>query len=85
MQIDKYTLYGTRLLVFLEDSPQSNQYHQIHLNEKQFKRVSDAVSNVVAKHGDDEDVEVDMSIDTYPLPDLQEIYPTPITNEDNLK
>ncbi len=85
MQIDKYTLYGTRLLVFLEDAPQSNQYHQIYLNKKQFKRVSDAVSNVVARHGDDEDVEVEMSIDTYPLPDLQEIYYTPITNEDNLK
>lgn len=75
MQIDKYTLYGTRLLVFLEDSPQSNQYHQIHLTESQFKRVSDSVCDVKSRNGDDEDVEVEMSIETYKLPDLQEIYP----------
>lgn len=73
MQIDKYTLYGTRLLVFLEDSPQSNQYHQVILNPTQFKRVSDAISNVVGRNGDDEDVEMELSVDTYKLPDLQEI------------
>lgn len=77
MQIDKYTLYGTRLLVFLEDAPQSNQYHQVRLTPEQFKRVSDSISNVVAKNGDDEDVEVEMSINTYTLPDLQEIYEVP--------
>lgn len=81
MQIDKYTLYGTRLLVFIEDAPQSNEYHQVHLNETQFKRVSDAISNVVGRNGDDEDVEVEMSIDTYKLPDLQEIYPTNKTED----
>lgn len=72
MKIDKYTLYGTRLLVFLEDAPQSNQYRQVILNGSQFKRVSDAISNVVSRNGDEEDVEIEMSLDTYLLPDLQE-------------
>ncbi len=79
MQIDKYTLYGTRLLVFLEDSPQSNQYHQVRLTPAQFKVVSDSISNVVGRNGDDEDVEIEMSVDTYTLPDLQEIYEFPTT------
>jgi hypothetical protein len=76
MQIDKYTLYGTRLLVFLEADPQSNHYHQVRLTPDQFKRVSDAISRIVGRNGSDEDVEIDMSVDTYLLPDLQEVYPT---------
>lgn len=82
MQIDKYTLYGTRLLVFLEDAPQSNEYRQIWVNEKQSKAVSDAVCAVQSREGDDELVMIQMSEETYKLPDLQEIYPT---QEDKIK
>lgn len=39
------------------------------------KRVSDSVCEVKSRNGDDEDVEVEMSIETYKLPDLQEIHP----------
>lgn len=82
MQIDKYTLYGTRLLVFLEDAPQSNEYRQICVNEKQFKALSDAVCTVQSREGDDELVMIQMSEETYKLPDLQEIY---LTQEDKIK
>ncbi len=72
-QVDKYTLYGTRLLVFLEEGPQSNQYHHVHLNPQQLKMVSDAICTVVDRQGDEENVTVEMSVETYKLPDLQEI------------
>jgi len=72
MFIDKYTLYGTRLLVFLEDAPQSNQYRQIILNQDQFKNLSNSIGTVVDKEGDDEQVEIEMSEEIYTLPDLYE-------------
>lgn len=72
MQIDKYTLYGTRLLVFHEDSPQSNQYRQVCLSPEHFKKVSDAVCGSEATDGEEE-VEITMSVDRYKLPDLMEI------------
>lgn len=72
MIIDKYTLYGTRLLVFLEDSPQSNKYRQVILTPEQFKDFSNSIGTVVNKDGDDEDVEMTLSDKIYTLPDLQE-------------
>lgn len=71
-QIDKYTLYGTRLLVFLERGPQSNQYQQVIFNPEQFKKVSDAVCGSEATEGEEE-VELMLSNDLYELPDLPEI------------
>lgn len=74
-QIDKYTLYGTRLLVFLEESPQSNKYRQVCLDAKTFKAVSDAICGGPVPEGkDEEECEIIMSTDVYDLFDLPEIY-----------
>jgi ABC-type tungstate transport system permease subunit len=37
-------LYTVRLIVLMEDAPQSNKYRQVILNPEQFKKVSDAVA-----------------------------------------
>ena len=71
-QIDKFTLYSKRLLVFLEEEAQSNKYRQVHLNAEEFKKISDIVCGSEAKEGEEE-VEVTMSLDMYDLPDLREI------------
>lgn len=71
-QIDKYTLYGIRLLVFLEDDPQSNIYKQVIFTPEHFKKVSDAVCGSEATEEEEEEVEITMSVDTYKLPDLME-------------
>lgn len=70
--IDKYDLYKTRLLVFLEEDPQSNKYRQIILTAEQFKNMSDAVCTVESRIGDDEEVTMRLSDEIYTLPDLPE-------------
>ena len=71
-KIDKYDLFGTRLLVFVEESPQSNKYRQIILNAEEFKKVSFSIGTITSRNGDDEMVEFQMSEELYDLPDLQE-------------
>lgn len=68
-------VYGTRLLIFLETKPQSNQYHQILLNEEEFKKVSMTLGkNTGAKDTNGNDIiELYHSKEIYPLPDLEEI------------
>ena len=73
-QIDKYVLYGTRMLVFLEEGAQSNKYRQVHMDAAQFKKVSDAVCGSEATEGEEE-VEIYMSTALHLLPDLQELNP----------
>ena len=72
-KIDLGELYSTRLLVFLEDAPQTNKYRQVMLNKTQFKNVSDSVCGGAVKEGEWEAVEIMMGEDIYKLPDLKEI------------
>lgn len=76
--IDLGELYTVRVLVFMEKTPQSNEYFQVCLNREQFKEVSSAISR---KLPDDdnlkkgfENCETVISDETYNLPDLQQIY-----------
>jgi len=74
-KIDSHELWVTRLLVFLETSPQSDTYHQVILNPEQFKAVSDAIAEVLSTTQNDiETINIELSEETYKLPDLQEIY-----------
>lgn len=74
MEIDISDLYVERLLVFLETAPQSNMYRQVVLTPEQFKKVSDAVVTVVEERNAEgmESVMINMSEQTYPLPDLKD-------------
>jgi len=69
--------YTQRLLVFLEEEPQSNTYRQVLLSADDYKRVSDAISIEAFKNPafkeDYEQVMLALSDDIYPLPDLQGI------------
>lgn len=44
--IDWGEVFEVRMIVLMEDSPQSNKYHQILLNREQFRKVSDTLANV---------------------------------------
>jgi transcription-repair coupling factor (superfamily II helicase) len=66
-------MYGIRLLVFIETEPQSNKYHQVILNPKQFRSVSKILGRVISKEGSKEIKEMVISEEIYTLPDLQEI------------
>lgn len=73
MNIDKYELYNTRLLVFLEVAPQSNNYQQVLFTQEEFKKTSETIGNVVLVEGDDLTVAMNLSTEIYKLPDLQQI------------
>lgn len=71
-------LNTVRVLMFIETAPQSNQYHQIMLNEKQFKKISDAMAECFEPSDEElrdgfEALNGTFSDETYPLPDLQQI------------
>ena len=66
-------LYTIRTLIFLETEPQSNEYHQVMLDQETFKKVTEVMSTLV-KEGDIQQVNLDLSEETYKLPDLQDIY-----------
>lgn len=79
-EIDHSELYSVRLLAFVETGPQSNEYHQFQFTEEQFKKVSDAIANcfTVTKEDDTRDdidtiSNVNISNETYKLPDLKQI------------
>lgn len=68
-------IYGTRVLVFLENAPQSNKYHQVLLNPEMYK----AMTATICKPTGDKDGEIEMqeiktSEEEYNLPDLPEAY-----------
>lgn len=74
-KIDLDDLYVTRLLVFLETAPQTNRYYQIVLDKDQFKGVSKAVGSVFGevKTADDKyEMRLNLSEESYALPDLKE-------------
>ena len=70
--LDIEELYTTRLLVFLETEPQSNEYRQVILNKEEFKAFSMSLGKVTEKNGKDEVVEINLSEDIHSLPDLIE-------------
>lgn len=68
-------MYGTRLLVFLEETPQSNKYRQVLLTKEEFKKMSLSVGEPTGKEeGGNDVVEMQLSDDLYDLPDLTEHY-----------
>lgn len=69
-------IYSQRMLVFLEISPQSNQYRQVLLTPKQYKKVSDSIFiKLIEKKPDGKQiVEIEESDEIYTLPDLMDIY-----------
>lgn len=71
--MDIHELYTIRTLIFLETEPQSNEYHQVMLDQKSFKKVTEVMSTLI-KDGDIQEVDLDLSEKTYKLPDLQDIY-----------
>lgn len=73
---DAEALYVTRVLVFVETEPQSNEYHQLYLNKDEFKRLTASFGKVVGKKGHIETIEMRYSEETYKLPDLQDIHDT---------
>lgn len=66
-------IYSTRLLLFLETGPQTNEYQQVLLTEDQFKAVSDTISKFVRNGERQEIVKVETSKEKYKLPDLKQI------------
>ena len=72
MQIDNHIIYGLRLIVLIEDSPQSNNYRQvIFTNKEKLKKIGDVIWGGTPDGY--EEKYISMSVDTYPLPDLQQI------------
>ena len=68
-------VFNTRLLVFLEDRPQSNEYRQIFLNAEEFKKMSSSIGKVVGKEPNGNDtVEFRYSDEIYSLPDLRPLH-----------
>ncbi len=69
--MDKISIYDQlnkiRLLVFLEIEPFTNKYHQVILDESQFKRVSDSLPYDSIKKT------LLVSDEHYILPDLEQI------------
>ncbi len=70
-------VFNIRLLVFMEDEPCSNRYRQVLLSAGARKKVSESICEKTGKKrmigGEEiEEVMVELSDDTYQLPDLRE-------------
>jgi len=75
MKLDTGDFYSTRVLVFMETSPQSNKYNQLFLNAEEFKRMSLTLGTETGEkdtNGNDI-VKLNHSEEEYTLPDLKEI------------
>lgn len=70
-------IYSLRMLVFIETSPQSNQYNQVLLDPKTFKKVSFAISAAAKMSDEIQITPVPCSVEVYTLPDLQQIHHEP--------
>lgn len=71
--MDLNELYETRMLVFMETSPQSNKYNQVMLTPEQYKAVSGEISTLISvdKENPNKEIrELDLSEEVYTLPDL---------------
>ncbi len=64
-------LYVNRMIILIEDGPQSNEYRQLILTAKQFKDISDSIAKACGTVLIDgkEKVCIKESSQTYPLPD----------------
>ncbi len=78
-------VFCTRLLVFLEETPGSNKYRQVLLGPEEFKQFSINLGKV-EKEGvtlpsgtKGAVVKMELSDDSYDLPDLQQITYGPIS------
>jgi hypothetical protein len=74
METDISELYSTRMLIFIEDSPQSNKYRQLMLTPEEFTKVAFSFGKVTDVKDGVEDVEIRFSKESYNLPDLPEMY-----------
>lgn len=74
--IDTELLYEKRMLIFIEEEPQSNEYRQVMFDKNQFKKISDAILSPIYEDKARDGFEicaVNLSDDTYRLPDLNTI------------
>lgn len=71
--IDLSELYEQRLLLFIEDYPQSNEYRHLIFTKEQYKQISDTISSFtkISQEEDTETCEITASDAIYKLPDLQ--------------
>ena len=51
-------LFGIKMIVLMEQKPQSDHYHQVMLTQEQFKKVSDVLSECFIKTTQDDDTEM---------------------------
>lgn len=67
-------LYHVRMLIFVEEEPQSNKYRQVILSPEQLRAVSDAiaVNKQAFNNGKQRSIEVQLSDQVFKLPDLQD-------------
>lgn len=85
-EIDYSELYGQRILVFFENEPQSNKYHQVLLTPDMYRAMT---ATICKKRGETftlernnegrfepkiEQMEIKTSEEEYSLPDLSEAY-----------
>lgn len=82
IEVDPSKLYEARLLIFFEEGPQAGKYRQLLLTYSQFKKVSQAISEVFPVVPAEELPElkpgikvydVELSDELYELPDVQSI------------
>ena len=74
MKIDNSVLYGKRMLVFLEEEPQSNNYRQVCLTSEEYKNIALSLGTIQELKEEQKKVKLELSEDEYQLPDLKEIY-----------
>lgn len=68
-------LYQQRMLVFIENEPQSNEYEQLIFTQKQYKELTNFISKLYGIEGITMDglevIDMKSSEETYTLPDLR--------------
>lgn len=81
LKLDTKELYKIRLVVLLEEEPQSNKYRQVMLNPGEFKKVSDVVHSIGEKeenhncgNPDCDGLQLVLSDRIITLPDIQDIH-----------
>ena len=76
MENDLYsTIYGRRVLVFLEVESTSNKYNQVCLTPKQFKNMTATLCEETGREAREnvDEVSICLSDEEYDLPDLRQM------------
>lgn len=85
-ELDYSDIYGTRVLVFLENKPQSNKYHQVLLSPEMYKAMTATICKPASESfplerneegrfaPQIEMKEIKTSEEEYTFPDLPEAY-----------